>query len=581
MAVETKARIRDRDGNYVEVPALDDTGKVPTDLLPAAAGVDQAAIDASVNAAVAALVAGAPAALNTLKELADAIGDDASYAASITAALATKQPLDADLTAIAALATTAFGRSVLTTADAAALRAAINAVTATDHLPSATDAFFATLGGSGYATFGLYPTSCRLGASGTTPITFNVLAGDTFDIYAFGLGSCVPSGCGTYGKADGGGTVEYANLAADHPGFVALSPGVVTLTFTDSNSTHGNGSGGASCCVSKITLRRPATPAVTYSDLPDIAAPANPGAGAHRLYSKANGLFYRDSAGVEVGPLGSGGGLVGSSFPPLYDHAARIRPILYGSGAYGNATAPTDWDDSTAANATTAAMPQDAEMDLGDNPPGIGSARIVYNDAGHRSATGSLDWSDDDAAWTQAVTWAGDATTERWHTFAPVAHRYWRIHTTAPGSGGSGIDIKTISLFPAGKDVARGIVPTSNSGFNTIANATDGNFATKAAGTDGGNGKWVRVDLGSAQAIIGCHAYFADLAHTITNGVFEYSLDDATWVPVKAWGWTWNIEQFADLRAAPITARYWRLRAINVNGGNGIELLQLEFATAA
>jgi hypothetical protein len=32
------------------------------------------------------------------------------------------QPLDADLTAIAALATTAFGRGVLTLADAAALR---------------------------------------------------------------------------------------------------------------------------------------------------------------------------------------------------------------------------------------------------------------------------------------------------------------------------------------------------------------------------------------------------------------------------------------------------------------------------
>lgn len=84
------------------------------------------AVEASA-AALAALTAGAPAALNTLDELAAALGDDASYAATITTALGNKQPLDADLTAIAALATTAYGRALLTTADAAALAALTNA----------------------------------------------------------------------------------------------------------------------------------------------------------------------------------------------------------------------------------------------------------------------------------------------------------------------------------------------------------------------------------------------------------------------------------------------------------------------
>ena len=41
---------------------------------------------------------------------------------AVTAALAGYQPLDSDLTAIAGLSTTSFGRSVLTQADAAALR---------------------------------------------------------------------------------------------------------------------------------------------------------------------------------------------------------------------------------------------------------------------------------------------------------------------------------------------------------------------------------------------------------------------------------------------------------------------------
>lgn len=86
-------------------------------------GADEGAIQDAVDAAIAALIDGAPGALNTLNELAAALNDDASFAATVTTALAAKQPLDADLTAIAALTTTSFGRSLLAAADAAALRA--------------------------------------------------------------------------------------------------------------------------------------------------------------------------------------------------------------------------------------------------------------------------------------------------------------------------------------------------------------------------------------------------------------------------------------------------------------------------
>jgi hypothetical protein len=52
-----------------------------------------AGITAQINTAVAGLVNGAPGALDTLKELADALADDASFSATIAAQLALKAPL--------------------------------------------------------------------------------------------------------------------------------------------------------------------------------------------------------------------------------------------------------------------------------------------------------------------------------------------------------------------------------------------------------------------------------------------------------------------------------------------------------
>jgi hypothetical protein len=58
---------------------------------------------ATVDARVQLVVDAAPAALDTLNELAAALGDDANFAATMTTALAGKQSLDTDLSAIAAL----------------------------------------------------------------------------------------------------------------------------------------------------------------------------------------------------------------------------------------------------------------------------------------------------------------------------------------------------------------------------------------------------------------------------------------------------------------------------------------------
>jgi hypothetical protein len=86
-----------------------DTAVQPADLAPYATDAD-----------ITALIGSAPGALNTLGELADALADDANFAATVTTALAGKQPLDADLSTLAGAgnsATLAATTASFTTAD--------------------------------------------------------------------------------------------------------------------------------------------------------------------------------------------------------------------------------------------------------------------------------------------------------------------------------------------------------------------------------------------------------------------------------------------------------------------------------
>lgn len=72
-------------------PALTGIPTAPT--AAAATNTTQIATTEFVTGAITDLIGGAPGALNTLNELAEAIGDDASYAAGITTALGLKAPL--------------------------------------------------------------------------------------------------------------------------------------------------------------------------------------------------------------------------------------------------------------------------------------------------------------------------------------------------------------------------------------------------------------------------------------------------------------------------------------------------------
>ncbi|HFK7386036.1 TPA: phage tail protein [Salmonella enterica] len=87
----------------IESPSLTGTPTAPT----AAQGTNntQIATTAYVRAAISALVGSSPEALDTLNELAEALGNDPNFATTMTNALAGKQPLDATLTALAGLPT--------------------------------------------------------------------------------------------------------------------------------------------------------------------------------------------------------------------------------------------------------------------------------------------------------------------------------------------------------------------------------------------------------------------------------------------------------------------------------------------
>jgi hypothetical protein len=123
---------------YAAAAGKVDTAAIDTDSTMAANSDSKIPSQKAVKAALAALVNAAPSTLDTLKELADALGDDANFATTVTTALAGKQPLDSDLTAIASLTTAALGRSLLTGATAADIFALLGVGAWTAYTPVVT-----------------------------------------------------------------------------------------------------------------------------------------------------------------------------------------------------------------------------------------------------------------------------------------------------------------------------------------------------------------------------------------------------------------------------------------------------------
>ncbi|PKF70879.1 hypothetical protein CW360_10155 [Pseudomonas fluvialis] len=85
----------------LDSPALTGNATAPTQ--PLTVSNNLLATTAYVQAAVAALVNSSPAALDTLNELAAALGNDPNFATTVTTALASKQPLNINLNALSSL----------------------------------------------------------------------------------------------------------------------------------------------------------------------------------------------------------------------------------------------------------------------------------------------------------------------------------------------------------------------------------------------------------------------------------------------------------------------------------------------
>lgn len=108
-------------------PALTGTPTAPT--APQTANSTQLATTAFVKAAIAALVASSPAALDTLNELAAALGNDPNFATTMTTALAQKAPLASPaLTGTPTAPTAAAGNNTTQLSTTAFVQAAITAL---------------------------------------------------------------------------------------------------------------------------------------------------------------------------------------------------------------------------------------------------------------------------------------------------------------------------------------------------------------------------------------------------------------------------------------------------------------------
>jgi hypothetical protein len=181
-------------------------------------------VDAMIAAAVAALVNGSPATLDTLKELSDALGGDANFAASVAASLGSKVAKASNLsdltdkdTALGNLLGGAIGIAVFKAATKAAARAAIDAVSKVGGDTMTGD--YATDGSLTAAT-----DRVEVGSEGLTKIMlYNPAAGTNLKrSYIYNSG-----GKTTFGSHDDAVTTANGIIELDHATGAAIFSGSI------------------------------------------------------------------------------------------------------------------------------------------------------------------------------------------------------------------------------------------------------------------------------------------------------------------------------------------------------------------
>lgn len=197
-------------------PRLDSDGTWADILIPSTIARDSE-VDSKVAAAIDALLAGAPGALDTLDELAAAVNDDASFAASVTTALAGK----------VSTARTLAGLDLTSDRTAAELRTALGLGSAAQSASSAFAASSLTLAGLDLTTSRTAPALKT--ALGLAKSDVGLSAVDNLPVMGFGdLNPVWPNTTDGARAGSGVGTGTVASTVVTAVGLTLLKPATVS-----------------------------------------------------------------------------------------------------------------------------------------------------------------------------------------------------------------------------------------------------------------------------------------------------------------------------------------------------------------
>lgn len=335
----------------LDSPAFINTPTAPTPAL--GLNTDQIATMAALKAMRDDLVHAAPGTLDTLKELADAIGDDPNFAATMTAALGNRLRFDAaqSLTtgqkaqAIANLALAAVavsgayadltGRPTLGTAAALNVGTAANQVVQLDgsaKLPAVDGSQLVNLGGLVKRV-----KQQLFSASGTYTPSAGLLFAVIECVAAGGGGGGTSANGGTYLGGGGGEGGGYAHLIASAATIGASQSVTIGAGGTAGSSAGGDGGGGGDTSLGSLCIAKggAAGAGTTNAATTGGAGGVGSGNGTGDYWMRGQpgqaGMFFVPGAGSWQG-LGSDGG----NSARLFGAGGRVAKTPDGSSSAGS-----------------------------------------------------------------------------------------------------------------------------------------------------------------------------------------------------------------------------------------------------